>query len=302
VISVALAWTGLLREEFKVESTGVRLDRVLASAEWSEMFPLATLHHLFAVKPDHSPIILLNEMEAQNQRIAVERPFRYEVMWGRHEEFQKTLEPVWTSSRAKNVEELQHKLLATATTLTGWGTSSFGAVRSELREFKKKLQMLRTEPARVGPSYEEKKAEERIAELSYREEVMWRQRARVQWLAEGDMNTKFFHQKASNRKKKNRIHKLTRDNGTICDNQNELEQMARGFYENLYKAENTIGIEEVLSHVPRKVTGDMNESLNAAYSKEEVKTALFQMFPTKSPGPDGFPAHFFQKHWNLRGE
>jgi hypothetical protein len=34
----------------------------------------------------------------------------------------------------------------------------------------------------------------------------------------------------------------------------------------------------------------------------EVKNALFQMFPTKTPGLDGFPAHFFQRHWDVCGE
>ena len=46
----------------------------------------------------------------------------------------------------------------------------------------------------------------------------------------------------------------------------------------------------------------MNASPNAQYSKAKVKAALFQMFPTKAPGPDGFPAYFFQWHWELCGD
>lgn len=30
---------------------------------------------------------------------------------------------------------------------------------------------------------------------------------------------------------------------------------------------------------------------------EEVKAALFNMMPTKAPGPDGFPPAFFQQNW-----
>ena len=60
-------------------------------------------------------------------------------------------------------------------------------------------------------------------------------------------------------------------------------------------------MEHVLQTVPRKVSTDMNDALLESFTNEEVKRALFQMFPTKAPGPDGFPAHFFQRHWDICG-
>ena len=45
----------------------------------------------------------------------------------------------------------------------------------------------------------------------------------------------------------------------------------------------------------------MNTELSRSFTKEEVIAALKQLHPTKSPGPDGMSALFFQKYWNIVG-
>ena len=46
----------------------------------------------------------------------------------------------------------------------------------------------------------------------------------------------------------------------------------------------------------------MNQGLIAAFTKEEMVTALKQMHPTKAPSPDGMSAIFFQKYWDVVGD
>ena len=80
-----------------------------------------------------------------------------------------------------------------------------------------------------------------------------------------------------------------------------MKELTTKFYKNLYTSEGVQDMDRVLDSVPTKVKLAMNDLLNAPYMHEEVKHVLFQMFPTKAPGPDGFPAHFFQRHWDVYG-
>jgi hypothetical protein len=224
-------------------------------------------------------------------------------MWEKHPDFFSMVEQEWnTEGKACTVHDLLNKMGKLTKVLGEWNTNIFGSVKKELRRLRDELAQLRDDPVRLEPSYEEKKTVERIVELENREETMWRQRSRVQWLAEGDRNTHFFHRRASARKQKNKVTQLTKPDGSITEDPAEMGALTTDFYSNLYESEGVQDMNVVLDTVPRKVSGDMNRSLTKQFSAQEVKEALFQMFPTKSPGPDGFPAHFFQRHWSLCGE
>ena len=82
----------------------------------------------------------------------------------------------------------------------------------------------------------------------------------------------------------------------------EMHGMVVDYYTNLFKSEGTSNMGMVLDHVPHKVTDEMNRFLCAPFNESEVKNALFEMFPTKAPSPDGFPAHFFQCNWDICGD
>lgn len=47
------------------------------------------------------------------------------------------------------------------------------------------------------------------------------------------------------------------------------------------------------------VSKAMNSILDAPVSHIDVKTALFDMSPNKSPGPDGMSVLFYQKYWHI---
>jgi hypothetical protein len=73
--------------------------------------------------------------------------------------------------------------------------------------------------------------------------------------------------------------------------------MTVDFYRNLFQSEGTCNMNLVLDHIPHKVTEEMNHLLSSPFNENEVKNALFQMFPTKSLGQMIFLHIFFQTNW-----
>ena len=77
--------------------------------------------------------------------------------------------------------------------------------------------------------------------------------------------------------------------------------MVESYFQKLFTTTNPIGMDPILDSVDRVGTLDMNSTLLQPYTSDEVKQALFQMHPSKSPRSDGMSPFFFQKYWHIVG-
>ncbi|KAL5541131.1 hypothetical protein UlMin_043417 [Ulmus minor] len=92
---------------------------------------------------------------------------------------------------------------------------------------------------------------------------------------------------------------------------NQLHSMAAtsDILDQLNKAQTTLERlltrEELFWKQPRAIHKTFSEearsSLASPFTAEHIRCALFDMNPSKAPGPDGFHAIFFQKNWDIVG-
>ena len=81
----------------------------------------------------------------------------------------------------------------------------------------------------------------------------------------------------------------------------DVAEVAVNYFETIFHSGTCERMEECLNTVPQRMTTAMRVELSRPYTVEEVKAALFQMGPTKAPGPDGMNALFYQKFWHIVG-
>jgi hypothetical protein len=186
--------------------------------------------------------------------------------------------------------------------LIDWSRNVLGDLDKRISRLKKELEMCR----KKGISAEMVKKEEilhfKLSRLEDQKETYWKQRAHVDWLKNGDRNTKYFHSFASERKKMNRIKNLKKEDGVVVEDEVGMKEVVTNYFSTLFTSSTGTRMDELLGHIDPRVTEEMNAELCKEFSSKEVVEALGSIGDFKAPSLDGMHAMFYKKFWDVVGE
>jgi hypothetical protein len=123
-----------------------------------------------------------------------------------------------------------------------------------------------------------------------------RQRSRLTYIRYGDANTKFFHIRASARRRKNYIHYLHSNEGMAFAHEEKEKILEECFRDHMgTSSARSMSLNwKSLGYAPR----DLSE-LEMPFTQEEIKDTIDSMPSDKAPGPDGFTGVFFKSCWEI---
>ena len=169
----------------------VRLDRALGDDKFAECFDNTIVNHIQCTESDHCALLIIVRQSEWIDEGMEGKPFLFENAWTRHDRYTQVVEEAWQVD-VPNLQGVYDALGGVRGKLQRWSKDEFGSVKKQLKTMRARLEELRSNSLRSGPSREERKLMARISELLSREASLARQRSRAQWLKEGDRNTSFF--------------------------------------------------------------------------------------------------------------
>lgn len=161
-----------------------RLDRGFANSSWKLTYPEASITHLQAFRSDHRPLLF----QLYSSQPSLAKPFRFESMWVTHLGTGTIIQTAWHKSSS-----FMARFINTKRALKDWNKKSFGMVQVRIRQLKDLLTDLQSQPHAIRNSEAEATIQHELNEYLKREELLWRDKAKSRWIAEGDANTRFFH-------------------------------------------------------------------------------------------------------------
>ncbi|XP_020681220.1 uncharacterized protein LOC110098664 [Dendrobium catenatum] len=180
-------------------------------------------------------------------------------------------------SKHNSLMELKEKLKKEADDLQNEETNGSGLSEKSVLLLKSKVHELNTTLARLN--------------------VWWRQRVKVKWIKESDINSQFFHSFGNGRKNGNLIKHIKDGSGNLVNDQGAIEQSFLSFFSQKWKER-----ECKVTGWPNRINGLSNESvelLDAEFTMEEIEKVISSLGSNISPEIDGISYSFIKGYWKI---
>lgn len=171
-----------------------------------------------------------------------------------------------------------------------------------LKDLETKLQTLQSLPENDlndNILSEIENTQKQIEEIYHFKAVGAQVRSRIQYLEEGEKNSKYFLSLENSRQTRKLMTSIVINNKRFTNTKEVLKE-ERKFYENLFKStQSKININEYLSSVKleKKLTNEEADICEGLFTFEECKQSVEDLKINKSPGSDGLTAEFYKIFW-----
>ncbi|KAF3785942.1 putative ribonuclease H protein [Nymphaea thermarum] len=282
------------------ENVMSKIDRCYVSQEWLDD-PELTLH--LEVQPrtisDHNAILLyISKRRYNTWGRSPSRHFQY---WQDMVGYSDLVYSAWAvDTRGCAMIKLIHKLEATRDKLKIWCKGEANNLSNQIMAMKTSIKFIQTQSERdMSEAIEEEcRLKHELSRLLLLEERLWRQKSRIKWLGDGDLNTKFFQGIANGRRRRNKIETITHE-GRLATDSLEIFSACTDFFATLLGSTQGSGcLPQSIAPGPT-VTSEENDELFKPINDTEIKWAVMEADRDSAPRPDGFGNSFFQSNWSV---
>ncbi|GJZ76220.1 RNA-directed DNA polymerase, eukaryota, reverse transcriptase zinc-binding domain protein [Tanacetum coccineum] len=288
----------------KDPSSGIlkKLDRIMGNGKFVDEYSNCYANFLPYGVSDHSPAVLV----FPNIKGRKNRAFRFLNYLTDKKEFIDTVRDNW-NIRVKGYDMfiLAKRLKSLKKHMRDLNKKN-GDVCEKVRKLKVELDRVQEALSR-DPSSAYLREEELVYSESYRravsdEELLMKQKSKIQWLKEGDFNSAFFHNMVKGRVIKNRIESVYDDYGNVFYNDDMAAKFVEHFQNFFGKCDKVYPIEDHGNLFTKKIDLVTAMELIKPVFDEEIKMALFDIDDNKASGPNGSTSKFFKSVWSVVGK
>lgn len=189
----------------------------------------------------------------------------------------KIVQGAWNGGGNEGVglAKIKDKIKACRPEPKAWGIGKSNRDTEAIKQLQKRIDSMIPEEVTADSRAEYLEVSKKLDDLLLKQEVFWAQRSRISWFKHGDKNTKFFHTKATQRRRRNHIQRIKNFDNCWVEEVHDIAKVANDYFANLFTAGTCSQIDECLSAIPLKVTPNIQHILTSDFTVDEIKAALF---------------------------